>query len=109
MKLSILFAAAALTLTGCKTATTLSNAYSKVLNHADIEQPYREGNLIVLEAQAFDLYPTEDFKRKCPVANISFDAANGVVNAKVKCYPDSIKALNGVGGKLVELMLPREK
>ena len=111
MKLTILLLAATFTtvMTGCKAGATLSNAYSKVLNHADIEQPYREkSGLIVLEANVYELYDTADFKKKCPVAIVVLDAANGSINAKVKCNPDSISALKGVGKNLVELLLPRD-
>lgn len=105
---TMLCAILVMSLSSCnKNYQALTNAANKVLNHAEVKPPYKEGNLIVLEATVKDMYPTEALKSKCPYAVSNFDIANASLHTKVKCHPDSIKALKGIpAGKLIELLLP---
>lgn len=87
-----------------KVLTDINRAYNKVVERVDIKLPKQEGKLTVFEAKVDSLYSTVEFKKRCPYALFSLDAANSTATVKVKCYTDSIPVLNGLPKQIVDVL-----
>lgn len=106
--LPILFALVLLSSCG-KHYQTLVKGVQRVTDNIELN-PHQTGPYTVLAFRVDSLYDNSKLKKVCPVATVTYDASGAVLHGQLRCYTDSLPSLGNIpAGKLIELLLPKEK